>query len=71
MAFGIILLVLFCLVALGILIIILGMLVWGIRRLTQKDQPVEKQGTLKTESESHPETSQPTGNNPPGTPSQK
>lgn len=43
MALGIILMVLFGLLAVGILILIIGMLVLGIRRISKMGKPVEKQ----------------------------
>ncbi|MCX6003809.1 MAG: hypothetical protein NTX46_05295 [Chloroflexi bacterium] len=48
MDFGLILMVLFGLLAMSMLIIIIGMFVLGIRRIAKMGKPVEKQAPTKT-----------------------
>ena len=54
MDFGLILMVLFGLLAISMLIIIIGMFVLGIRRIVKMSKPVEKQAPTKTATDENP-----------------
>ncbi|MDD5288538.1 MAG: hypothetical protein PHY28_05445 [Dehalococcoidales bacterium] len=51
MGFGIILIALFILIAIGILMLIIGMLVLGFRKISRMGKPGEKQAPVKTDAE--------------------
>ena len=57
MGFGIILMVLFGLLAIGILILIVCMLVIGLRRISKKSKPVEKPAQVQINTDNAPEKS--------------
>jgi hypothetical protein len=61
MGFGIILLILFGLLAAGILVLIICMLIIGLRRISKKSKSVEKPATVKTDTETPAATSAPSG----------
>ncbi len=64
MGFGIILMILFGLLAAGILVLIVGMLIIGLRRISKKSKSVEKPAPVKTNTETPPATSAPQGTSP-------
>ncbi len=61
MAFGILLMFLFGLLAVGILILIIGVLVLGIRRISKMGKNDEKQIPAKTDADITPESANPRG----------
>ena len=64
MGFGILLMILFGLLAVGILIIIVCMLVIGLRRISRKSKSVEKPAPVKTNAETPSEPMNAQGTSP-------
>jgi hypothetical protein len=61
MGFGIILMILFGLLAAGILVLIICMLIIGLRRISKKSKSVEKPAPVKLNTEAPSATSAPAG----------
>jgi len=64
MGFGILLMILFGLLAVGILVLIICMLVIGLRRISKKSKSVEKPAPVKISTDTPPATSAPQGTEP-------